>query len=584
MTKDNRLQTIDYVFLVILFVFPFLHVASGVDLTDSGYSLGNYENLQNMDGMWVVATFLSSVLGKALTYLPGGHTWLGMNLYTSLLPAFLGTTSYLFLRQYLTKWILFVGELFALCLCWCPHVIIYNYLTYTLFTAGVIVILYALKTQKTPVLILAGFLLGTNVFVRFPNVAEALLICVVWYDCILNRRGRKAFFKASGFCLLGYFAAAALWLMIISLIYGPTAYPDMIASLFGMTKEATSYTPNGMLEVILRAYQNALLPLARVIVGTVAGIVIYSFLKPKWLKILFIVGYSAAYALFVFWCVRNWVFRPLYNDYVSILFWNTCFLMLAITVSIVSLIHKKVEPQIKVLSLAMLLVICITPLGSNTGVYPNLNHMFLMAPYTLYMLWQFLFKAKIGLKRDTGKIQWMPLRLCVIFTVVCTLFQTLVFGINFTFLDAGFPFGTDTKIEGNEVLQGMHTNAASAEELEVLTKFVDDNDFRGQKAIFFGEVPSLSYVLQMPCAISHTWPDLASYPAEQMRKELSNLTEPPLVVVGAARYPSLLEENDSQEDHIKRDLLIEYMNQYDYDAVFRSDNYMIYQAERENHD
>ena len=67
-----------YIFPILLFLYPFLTVNQGVDVSDSTYSFSNFLFFGNMEGMWVVSTFVSNVLGWLLTKLPLGTTILGL--------------------------------------------------------------------------------------------------------------------------------------------------------------------------------------------------------------------------------------------------------------------------------------------------------------------------------------------------------------------------------------------------------------------------------------------------------------------------------------------------------------------------
>ena len=67
-------------------------ILQGADITDTMYSLANYENFGSLDPMWAIATFLPNVTGAILSHLPGGGTMAGMNIYCTVfvvLPALL---------------------------------------------------------------------------------------------------------------------------------------------------------------------------------------------------------------------------------------------------------------------------------------------------------------------------------------------------------------------------------------------------------------------------------------------------------------------------------------------------------------
>lgn len=86
-------------FPLILLIFPLLKADQGIDLTDTGYSLGNYRFFGETGGVWTFLTYLSNVTGFWLTKLPMGHTMLGMKIYTSLAVSLLALLGYRFFKQ-----------------------------------------------------------------------------------------------------------------------------------------------------------------------------------------------------------------------------------------------------------------------------------------------------------------------------------------------------------------------------------------------------------------------------------------------------------------------------------------------------
>ena len=145
---QSHKKLLTWICAIILALLPFLHVNSGVEFTDTGYSLGNYEHFADAEGTWALATFLSNVTGWLLTKLPFGHTMLGMQVYCNAVLSFLLVFSFIKLREYFPVRYVFIGEILAWALCWCPRVILYNYLTYLFLTLGCIFLLKAVKSQK----------------------------------------------------------------------------------------------------------------------------------------------------------------------------------------------------------------------------------------------------------------------------------------------------------------------------------------------------------------------------------------------------------------------------------------------------
>ncbi|MCM1264218.1 MAG: hypothetical protein NC313_16020, partial [Butyrivibrio sp.] len=213
-----------YIFPLILMLYPLRHINVGLDLADTGYNYANfrYSGLEHMDSMWFFSTYLANATGHILTLLPGGHTLFFMNLYTTLFVSALALVSYVFLvkRLQIPEIIVFAGEIMAISLCWSPTAVLYNYMTYLLFLTGVLLVYEGLTQEKEIYLIIAGAVLGTNIFIRFSNLTEAGLIVAVWAYGIVCRKKIKKVIQETGFCLLGYVGAVILWLGYISLRYG----------------------------------------------------------------------------------------------------------------------------------------------------------------------------------------------------------------------------------------------------------------------------------------------------------------------------------------------------------------------------
>ena len=180
----QKVKKIIYVlFLILLAAYPLRHIWLGVEVTDGGYSAGNFRFLEHMNPMWLFSTYLANVTGHFLTELPGGDRLMGLNFYTALFISATAVILYLFFTRVvrMEKGTAFFGEILAVSLCWCPTTILYNYMTYFLFDAAIVSLYMGLVREKRVLMFGAGILLGMNVLVRFPNLTEAALIFSLWY-------------------------------------------------------------------------------------------------------------------------------------------------------------------------------------------------------------------------------------------------------------------------------------------------------------------------------------------------------------------------------------------------------------------
>ena len=138
--SQNLKKNLCWIYPLILLLYPLRHIRVGVEWWDTGYNYGNFTYMDRMDPMWLLSTYLGNALGRLFTLLPGGSTMLGLNVYTGLVVSLLALGGYFFFirKAGLPRTVVFWGELLAVSFCWCPTALLYNYLTYLLMGAGVV--------------------------------------------------------------------------------------------------------------------------------------------------------------------------------------------------------------------------------------------------------------------------------------------------------------------------------------------------------------------------------------------------------------------------------------------------------------
>ena len=204
----------------------------------------------------------------------------------------------------------------------------------------------------------------------------------------------------------------------------------------------------------------------------------------------------------------------MFYSYDSILRPGVLFLMLAMFISVIRIVHPKSPREEKLVSGIVIFLILVTSIGSNNGIYPSLNNLFLAAPYTLWQCWRFLRHVKENVRLSVLAAKG----LLGAFLAMC-LFQFGAFGVVFVFAEATGVQKADTYVENNEVLRGIRMSADKAQWLSSLNNYVNENELQGQEVILYGKIPSLSFYLQMPSAFN-PWSDLDSYSLEQMALQL----------------------------------------------------------------
>lgn len=326
--KSSRgTNLLENLFIVILVFYPLRHINQGLDLWDTGYNYSNfrYMGTEHMDPMWLFSTYLSNAVGNLLMKLPSAGSLMGMNFYTGLFVSLLALAGYFFCTRRLgiARWVAFLGEFIAVSLCWCPTALLYNYLTYVLFLACVILLYQGLTGERNLCLLLAGTCLGANVLTRFSNLPEAALILAVWvYDVAAWFRGReKHTGKITGarggdgnvfrgeslwrrlgqhtfWCFAGYGSALLALFCYLHVRYGFGSYVAGIRRLFAMTDTATDYKAASMFLGMIDSYVENLYWVVRIGAILAAGIFFFAMVD------LLLQAYGRCGKMFWWWCGR----------------------------------------------------------------------------------------------------------------------------------------------------------------------------------------------------------------------------------------------------------------------------------------
>lgn len=86
-------------FVIILAFYPLIRINQGLDVSDTAYSLVNFQYFPSADGTWQTATYLANAAGYLFMQLPKGDTLLGMNFYTGLIVSFIALLFYYTMRK-----------------------------------------------------------------------------------------------------------------------------------------------------------------------------------------------------------------------------------------------------------------------------------------------------------------------------------------------------------------------------------------------------------------------------------------------------------------------------------------------------
>ena len=582
---SGKLKRIVYgLFPIILFVYPLRHVFFGVEWWDTGYNYGNFAYMEKMDPMWLFSTYLGTMVGHLLTKLPFGNMMIGLNVYTGLFVSILALVGYYFFIKVieLPRFIAFWGEFIAISFCWCPTALLYNYLTYLLMALGVVFLYKALvedaSRSKSVFFVVAGICFGINVFTRFPNLAEMGFIVAVWAMAIIRKTKPSDTIKHTLWCILGYVVGLFLVFGLICLKYGANEYFDGIVRLLGMPSEATEYSIRAMVEYQIRNFIQNFLWLRYFVLMVFVGIVGYLLLPGKyvWLKRgamlgVFVVGLK--------YLIDQNMFNMKYSTKMSAFQWGVFLLSAALIILAVVLVRGKTfSEKEKLLAGLSVLIIVITPLGSNNHLYSSVNNLFLVAPFVIWMLVRFVCFIPSMWK----KLPLEPAKVIVVCMLCMITLQGGMFGKFYVFQEGDGGENLHTSIKNSDILKGMRTSEDRAKLLSEISAYVEQANLSGKEVILYGNIPAMSYYLNMPFAIS-SWPDLLSYNVSVMKSDIDvlcgqidqKIKEKPVILLEQTAAKKLMLEPEEDE---KLQLIKVMIEEYEYEISFQNEKFVLYTA------
>jgi len=583
------------IYPIILLILPLINYDQGVDISDSTYSLGNYMFADRLDGMWVISTFLSNMIGSIILKLPGAHQLRFANIYTGLVLSAIVLIVYFVLKDDLGAKSVFIGEFVAVCFCWIPTGILYNYLSYLFMVMGALLLYKGIVKDDQKLFFLAGIILGANVFVRIPNITQMALIVVLWVWGIIYK---KRVVKKTLVCIAGYALGLVICIATIIATFGLVGLSDMILGLAGITSTDESYTALAMITGTLKDYIRSSKWFVVILTVLAVGVLIFTLVEKVILSryageenstyktVMFVSAgcfFMAVIAVMLrfFWGRGMFSFRY-YEDYTSMYEWGMVALIASLITDVYVIIHsaknKNDNKYEKILLLAVisLVIIMIAPLGSNNHTYQNLNNLFLVLPVTVKICFDSInrFYVMRRNKDKKGTTIGLPFSVMAYSLIVVILIQSYGFHLEFVFRDGMRGEKRDYQVERINSLKGMYTNKENAEEIFKICSLIEEKS--PDELILYGNCPGLVYVTGIPCAMSSSWPDLDSNPLSMIKDDLDRIVgrlDDNYTIVAVVRKNEQLSEAYS----MKREILEKFLYDQKFDLVMKDEEFSIYE-------
>lgn len=295
------------------------------------------------------------------------------------------------------------------------------------------------------------------------------------------------------------------------------------------------------------------------------------------------------------WLYSNSFASLLFYSYDSMLRPGVLFLMLAMLIALVRIFHPDCSREEKLISGMVLLVVLLTSIGSNNGVYPSMNNLFLVGPYVLWESWSFI--RNVGERRIWKfRISAYPAKCVLMAFLAMCFFQFFLFGAAFVFAEATGVQNAGSYVDDNLVLKGIRMSEDKARWVSELSFYVTEEGLQGKDVILYGGIPALSYYLQMPSAFN-PWSDLDSYGVEQMALDLEDTARAmeqnseyrPVIILEKDYAAYLMGGTGALEDFVLGEnridaiahdrkwlMLMEFMERHGYEWDFGNDKFAVF--------
>ena len=370
----------------------------------------------------------------------------------------------------------------------------------------------------------------------------------------------------------GYFLGLIPGVVLISITRGFGAIFTGISQLFFMTGEAASYTVTGMLRQTLMAYVQTWPWIEITFFMLVLSMLAFLVLPTKltWLKYTLTTIIAAGFCFFLY---KKDLFTRDYRSYGSIYRFGALILSIMLITFIIHAVNRKNDADERILAFAGVVIIAITPIGSNNDIYTNINNMFFVMPLFLWILVRFV----------SGNEYFRGIRYSVLLLTLLFVFQSIMFGCNFTFRDGDYDNARTAEITGIPAARGMMTTVANKEMLEAFMENDNGKNLSGKGVLLYGDVSGLGFYLQEKPVISTAWPSLDSFSTEKFEADIKDLEDRldskvevfPAIIVGDKDWNEILNNPENKKQSILKD----FISKYNYTAVYTGDKFTMLTVE-----
>jgi hypothetical protein len=425
MNETNSIKTKCIISMIM--IYPILLIFQGMDITDTGFYLTSYQQIftapKNL--RYEFLYWLSDVIGGIWLKLFGDLGYIGIRLAWVLIIWIILFCYYKVLYKYISKEILLTG--FFVMLIFTSnnlHTLDYNILTTLFYALGSISLFYGIIKDKKFLIFLGGFVLGASLFLRLPNILGLTLMIAILYYGFLKKTAFRSQVRQCLYFVIGYLMSIALILVLMKLIGHLNYYLDSLKFItqIGESSKSTHGIGNLILLLLNNYFSVAKYTIlyGSIIIG--ASLLIIPFLnKCKFSRYAYIFVFLLSLILWSRWYS--------FDSYRDCIYAMNGFMDIVLVFYIFNIF--KMGNEFRLIALFGLLILTLTPLGSDNGIYNSIFGMWISGViliWTIFRLDTLINIKNTSLKNNLNNLSRL---VCIVFVAFC-----LIQGYRYTYRDS----------------------------------------------------------------------------------------------------------------------------------------------------
>ena len=496
------------VVIALLFGWQILLTFQGLDLADTGFQLTAYRFIfeDPYSVQYSMMYWLSDVCGHFwMNIWPnGGLYWFRLGWVILLSSVF-----FIYLKQLIPLFgknnaVIGLAVTLVFILLGGPECLNYDIFSTFGFALGLVTIYHGLLNGNRMLLVLSGLIFGISVFFKLSNLSSVAFIALIPFSAMINRDGVRIFLKNCFYWLIGFGLGIAVALFFIHAAGHLDLFLNNLRFVSAMGNDLqSSHGLKPMFRSYLSGYFNAfvLLILFLIVFWLYTGFTAkFSSLNKKRIQVILLVAISVVVLLLtiflkdVFWSKIRYLFMGL---------------MILQGIGIIT--DKNARKELRLLSLAGLILLLIVPLGSDSGLDKSIWGMWVLGPILLSGVDNSLFRLSGKSELQQSLFLKRVLLLVVLLAAMVHAWQTPYF-------DVGSRTMKTVKID-HPRLNYIYTSAKRAAVMNELIKDGFPPISREKYLLAFIEIPMVNYLAEKTPFISTSWPKLY-YNPEKFRLKL----------------------------------------------------------------